>query len=72
MKHIKHHPIKDKDSNLSKLSKKQDVISPKKEKKIDAEKHLSDIKVAKRVTLTKPSNKKLSSEKPSGCCDCCR
>lgn len=60
MKHIKHHPIKDKDQKLSKDMKKQDLIKPKSDKKLDADDSLSDPKVSKKYT--KPSNKKLSSE----------
>ena len=62
MKHIKHHPlINDGKQKLSKDMKKQELIKPKRDKKLDADDSLSDIKVSKRYT--KPSNKKLSGEK---------
>ena len=62
MKHIKHHPINDKAQKLSKDMKKQELIKPKKDKKLPLEDHLSDPTISKRVS--KPSKKKkLSSEK---------
>lgn len=61
MKHIKKHPINDKAQKLSKDMKKQDLVKPKTDKKLDADDHLSDPKISKRYV--KPSNKKLSSEK---------
>jgi len=62
MKHIKHHPINDKAQKLSKDMKKQDLVKPKKDKKLPLEDHLSDPTISKRVS--KPSKKKkLSSEK---------
>ena len=62
MKHIKHHPLNDKTQKLSKDMKKQDLIKPKKDKKLPLEDSLSDPIVSKRVS--KPSTKKkLSSEK---------
>jgi len=61
MKHIKHHPLNDKSQGLSKDMKKQDLVRPKKDKKLEADDSLSDPKVTKRIS--KPSNKKLSSEK---------
>ena len=60
MKHLKKHPINNKDQKLSKDMKKQDLIKPKTDKKLDADDSLSDPKVSKKYT--KPSNKKLSSE----------
>jgi len=60
MKHLKKHPINDKDQKLSKDMKKQDLVKPKTDKKLDADDSLSDPKVSKKYT--KPSNKKLSSE----------
>lgn len=61
MKHIKKHPINDKQQQLSKDMKKQEIIKPKKDKKLDADDSLSDPKISKKYT--KPSNKKLSGEK---------
>lgn len=61
MKHIKKHPINDKAQKLSKDMKKQDLIKPKKDKELDADDSLADPKISKKYT--KPSNKKLSSEK---------
>lgn len=61
MKHIKKHPINDKLSNLSKDMKKQDHVKPVSNKKLDADKSLSDADVSMKVT--KPSNKKLDGEK---------
>lgn len=61
MKHIKKHPINDKSQKLSKDMKKQELVKPKTDKVLDADKSLSDPKISKRVV--KPSNKKLSSEK---------
>jgi len=62
MKHIKHHPINDKAQKLSKDMKKQDLVKPKKDKKLPLEDSLSDPTISKRVS--KPSKKKkLSSEK---------
>lgn len=61
MKHIKHHPLNDKAQKLSKDMKKQDLVRPKKDKKLEADGSLSDPKITKRIS--KPSNKKLSSEK---------
>ena len=61
MKHIKKHPINDKLSNLSKDMKKQDHVKPVSNKKLDADKSLSDDDVSMKVT--KPSNKKLDGEK---------
>jgi hypothetical protein len=60
MKHIKHHPLADKKQDLSKDMKKQDLVRPRKAKKIEAEDHLSDPKISKRYS--KPSNRKLSAE----------
>jgi|ERR1035437_1645189 hypothetical protein len=56
MKHIKHHPINDKAQKLSKDMKKQDLIRPKKDKKLPLEDSLSDPTISKRVS--KPSRKK--------------
>jgi hypothetical protein len=61
MKHIKKHPVNDKLSNLSKDMKKQDHVKPVANKKLDADKSLSDADVSMKVT--KPSNKKLDGEK---------
>lgn len=61
MKHIKKYPINDKLSNLSKDIKKQDHSKPVSNKKLDADKSLSDDDVSMKVT--KPSNKKLDGEK---------
>ena len=61
MKHIKKHPLNDKLSNLSKDMKKQDHVKPVSNKKLDADKSLSDADVSMKVT--KPSNKKLDGEK---------
>lgn len=61
MKHIKKHPINDKAQKLSKDMKKQDLVKPKTDKKLDADDSLSDPKISKRVV--KPSNKKLDGEK---------
>lgn len=61
MKHIKKHPINDKSQQLSKDMKKQDLVKPKKDKKLDADDSLSDPKISKKYT--KPSNKKLDGEK---------
>lgn len=61
MKHLKHHPLNDKQQKLSKDMKKQDLVRPKKDKKLDADDSLSDPTISKRYS--KPSNKKLSSEK---------
>lgn len=60
MKHLKHHPLNDKQQQLSKDMKKQELVKPKKDKKLDADDSLSDPKLSKRYV--KPSNKKLSSE----------
>ena len=61
MKHIKKHPINDKAQKLSKDMKKQELVKPKTDKKLDADKSLSDPDVSMRVS--KPSNKKLDGEK---------
>ena len=61
MKHIKKHPINDKGQNLSKDMKKQDLVKPKSDKKLDADKSLSDPDVSMKTS--KPSNKKLDGEK---------
>jgi len=61
MKHIKKHPINDKAQKLSKDMKKQELVKPKTDKKLDADKSLSDPDVSMRVV--KPSNKKLDGEK---------
>lgn len=62
MKHIKHHPISDKSQKLSKDMKKQDLVKAKKDKKLDADDHLSKTpKFSKRSG--EPSNKKLDGEK---------
>ena len=61
MKHIKKHPVNDKLSNLSKDMKKQDHVKPVANKKLDADKSLSDADVSMKVT--KPSNNKLDGEK---------
>lgn len=62
MKHLKKFPINDKSQKLSKDMKKQDLVKPKKDKQLDAEKSLSEKpRFSKR--FSKPSNKKLSSEK---------
>jgi hypothetical protein len=61
MKHIKHHPLNDKHQKLSKDMKKQDLVRPKKDKKLEPDDSLSDPTITKRVS--KPSNKHLSSEK---------
>jgi hypothetical protein len=61
MKHIKKHPINDKAQKLSKDMKKQELVKPKTDKKLDADKSLSDPDVSMRVP--KPSNKKLDGEK---------
>lgn len=60
MKHIKKHPINDKDQKLSKDMKKQDLVKPKKDKELDADDSLSDPKISKKYT--KPSNRKLDGE----------
>ena len=61
MKHIKKHPINDKAQKLSKDMKKQELVKPKTDKKLDADKSLSDPDVSMRVS--KPSNNKLDGEK---------
>lgn len=61
MKHIKKYPINDKAQKLSKDMKKQELVKPKTDKKLDADKSLSDPDVSMRVS--KPSNKKLDGEK---------
>lgn len=61
MKHIKKHPLNDKAQQLSKDMKKQDLIKPKTDKKLNADDSLSDPTISKRYS--KPSNKNLSSEK---------
>jgi len=61
MKHIKKHPINDKAQKLSKDMKKQELVKPKTDKKLDADKSLSDPDVSMRVV--KPSNNKLDGEK---------
>lgn len=61
MKHIKKHPINDKAQKLSKDMKKQELVKPKADKKLDSDKSLSDPDVSMRVV--KPSNKKLDGEK---------
>ena len=62
MKHLKKFPINNKSQKLSKDMKKQDLVKPKKDKQLDAEKSLSEKpRFSKR--FSKPSNKKLSSEK---------
>lgn len=62
MRHIKHHPINDKQQTLSKDMKKQDLIKPKTDKKLDADDHLSETpKFSKKSG--EPSNKKLDGEK---------
>lgn len=61
MKHIKKHPINDKAQKLSKDMKEQELVKPKTDKKLDADKSLSDPDVSMRVS--KPSNKKLDGEK---------
>jgi hypothetical protein len=61
MKYIKHHSeVTDKDQELSKDTKKQDLIKPKTDKKLDAEDSLTYYKFTKR--FKKPSNRRLSSE----------
>lgn len=60
MKHLKHHPLNDKQQQLSKDMKNQELVKPKKDKKLDADDSLSNPKLSKRYV--KPSNKKLSSE----------
>lgn len=61
MKHIKKHPLNDKSQKLSKDMKKQDLVKPKSDKKLDADKSLSSPNVSMRTS--KPSNKKLDGEK---------
>lgn len=61
MKYIKKHPIHtDKDLNLSDDMKKQDHVGKTSNKKLDADKSLSDPTISKKVS--KPSNKKLDAE----------
>jgi hypothetical protein len=62
MKHLKHHPINDELSNLSDDMKEQDHVkkSEPSNKKLDADKSLSDPSVNMKVQ--KPSNKKLDGE----------
>jgi len=62
MKHLKQHPINDELQNLSDDMEKQDYKKATKpsNKKLDADKSLSDPKVNMKVT--KPSNKKLDGE----------
>ena len=61
MKYIKKHPVHtDKDLNLSDDMKKQDHVDAPSNKKLDADKSLSDPTISKKVS--KPSNKKLDAE----------
>lgn len=60
MKHLKHHPINDKQANLSDDMKEQDHVNPPAKKKLDADKSLSDPAVSSKYS--KPSNKNLDGE----------